>query len=174
MHDLKSRLLPPLIYTIPPNLPLTKGGFFVSLRLTSPAVRVLCKLPFFITSCHKFCANIKIERPKIFSWRPKDQRDQRDREMARTKRRNDRAKPRTLYVVILNEVKNLSGSTTVGPLETGRSFACAQDDIQSMLSLYSVILNEVKNLLVGNTLCALSLVGCEEMFRQAQHDIALL
>ena len=93
--------------------------------------------------------------------------------MARTKRRNDRAKPRALYVVILNEVKNLSGSTTVGPLETRRSFACAQDDIQSMLSLYSVILNEVKNLLVGNTLCALSLVGFEEMLRQAQHDIAM-
>ena len=55
--------------------------------------------------------------------------------MARTKRRNDRAKPRALYVVILNEVKNL---------------------------------------LVGNTLCALSLVGFEEMLRQAQHDIALL
>ena len=40
--------------------------------------------------------------------------------------------------------------------------------------LYVVILNEVKNLLVGNTLCALSLVGCEEMLRQAQHDIALM
>ena len=80
----------------------------------------------------------------------------------------------SLYVVILNEVKNLSDSTTVGPLETGRSFACAQDDIQSMLSLYVVILNEVKNLLVGNTLCALSLVGFEEMLQQAQHDIALM
>ena len=32
------------------------------------AVRiVLSKSPFFVTAYHKFCANIKIERPKIFS-----------------------------------------------------------------------------------------------------------
>ena len=32
------------------------------------AVRiVLSKSPFFVTAHHKFCANIKIERPKIFS-----------------------------------------------------------------------------------------------------------
>ena len=55
----------------PSKPPFDKGGFVVSLRLTSPKVSniqiVYSKSPFFVTAYHKFCANRKIERPKIFS-----------------------------------------------------------------------------------------------------------
>ena len=58
--------------------------------------------------------------------------------------------------------------------ETERGGGRNDETTVRSLGRYTFILNEVKNLLVGNTLCALSLVGFEEMFRQAQHDIALM
>ena len=63
------RLKEPAIagYTYNPSKPpFEKGGFVVSLWLTSPEVRTI-QMPFFVTAYHKFCANRKIERPKIFS-----------------------------------------------------------------------------------------------------------
>ena len=67
MHDLKSRLNAASYIYNPSKPPFEKGGFVVSLRLNSPAVSVLSKSPSFIAARHKFCANRKIERPKIFS-----------------------------------------------------------------------------------------------------------
>ena len=80
--------MPPPIYTIPPNLPLIREACcvhridysvfsFLFAQISGIpylngdlAVRVvLSKSPFFITLRHKFCANRKIERPKIFFWR---------------------------------------------------------------------------------------------------------
>ena len=39
---------------------------------------------------------------------------------------------------------------------------------------YSVILSETKDLLAGNTLCALSLVGSEEILHFVQNDILVV
>ena len=78
MPNLGLRLKEPAIagytYNPPQTPPFEKEGLVVSLRLTSPKVSLLCiylgalfKSPFFVTAYNKFCANRKIERPKIFS-----------------------------------------------------------------------------------------------------------
>ena len=64
---LKEPAIAGYVYNPPQTPPFEKEGLVVNLRFTSPAVSVLSQSPFFITARHKFCANRKIERPKIFS-----------------------------------------------------------------------------------------------------------
>ena len=92
-----------------------------------------------------------------------------------------------LYAVILNGVKNLSGSTTVDPPTDCKILRSAQDDIALVLSetketerpgdhekprtLYAVILNGVKNLSGSTTIDPPT--DCE-ILRYAQDDVVLL